>query len=60
MAWLGHREGVTPRAAWQRALTILDQLAQPEADTVRAKLDALDQTRPEDGENDPSCESTEQ
>jgi hypothetical protein len=27
--------------AWRRALTVLDDLAHPDADQVRAKLDAL-------------------
>jgi hypothetical protein len=32
------------RDAWQQALTILDDLDHPDADTVRAKLHQLDQT----------------
>jgi hypothetical protein len=36
------------RDAWQHALTILDKLHHPDADTVRAKLHDSDQTPPQD------------
>jgi tetratricopeptide (TPR) repeat protein len=38
------------RDAWQQALAILDDLDHPDADTIRTKLQDLDQTAPEDEE----------
>jgi DNA-binding SARP family transcriptional activator len=34
------------RTTWQQALTILDQLDHPDADTIRAKLEDLDHPKP--------------
>ncbi|HZM79714.1 MAG TPA: tetratricopeptide repeat protein [Candidatus Limnocylindrales bacterium] len=40
------------RDAWQQALTILEQLDHPDAETVRAKLHHPNQTPPEDEQDD--------